>query len=254
MKGIPGFTKIFECDPTEEYFGYKSLDDYFTRRFRPGMRPVAEPHDDKVITSACEAVPYALRENVQERNTFWIKGEPYSLQHMLYDDPLAKEFVGGTVLQSFLSPLRYHRWHAPVSGSIVKIVHVPGTYYAISPALSFKATNDNPDIENNGYSQAFLTNVATRALVFIQADNEDIGLMVFASIGMMEVSSCEVTVKVGQRVKKGDEIGMFHFGGSSYVMVFRPETKIDFDEQVMKGLGDGKTAVKVRSRVGTVHS
>ncbi|KAF5348549.1 hypothetical protein D9756_009638 [Leucocoprinus leucothites] len=254
LKEIPGFVETFECDPKKEFFGYASLDDYFTRRFRPKARPVASPHDDRVIVSGCESVPYALRHNVEERNTFWIKGEPYSLQHLLYDDPLAPQFTGGTVFQSFLSPLRYHRWHSHVSGKIVKVVQVQGTYYAISPTLGFAATNNNPDIENNGYSQAFLTNVATRCLIFIEADNKDIGLMVLAAIGMMEVSSTEATVKAGQRVKKGDEIGMFHFGGSSYVMVFRPETKIDFSGQVMKGLKDGKTAVQVRSHVGTVRS
>jgi len=29
-------------------------------------------------------------------------------------------FVGGTVYQAFLSALNYHRWHAPVAGTIVR--------------------------------------------------------------------------------------------------------------------------------------
>lgn len=36
-------------------------------------------------------------------------------------------------------------------------------------------------------------------------------------------------VAVGQLVKKGDEIGMFHFGGSTHCLVFRPETRLEFD-------------------------
>lgn len=254
MRELPDFTETFECNPNKEFFGFESMDAYFTRALRPGVRPVAGPDDDRIITSACESVPYALRYDVQERKTFWIKSEPYSLQHFLYNDPLAPQFSGGTVLQSFLSALRYHRWHSPVSGTIVKVVSVQGSYYAISPTLSFTATNNKPDVEKNGYSQAFLTNVATRMLIFIEADNKDIGLMVFAAIGMMDVSSCEATVKEGQRIKKGDELGMFHFGGSSYAMVFRPETKIEFSDQVMKGLKDGKSLVEVRSHVGTVRS
>lgn len=254
MSEIPGFTETFECDPSREFFGFASMDAYFTRTLRPGVRPVASPDDDRVITGACESVPYSLRHNVQERNTFWIKSEPYSLQHFLYDDPLAPQFSGGTILQSFLSPLRYHRWHSPVSGKIAKVVSVQGTYYAISPSLSFTATNNKPDVEKNGYSQAFLTNVATRMLIFIEADNKNIGLMVFAAIGMMDVSSCEATVRAGQRIKKGDELGTFHFGGSSYAIVFRQETKIDFSDQVMKGLKDGKSLVKVKSHLGTVRS
>ncbi|KAL5506033.1 hypothetical protein EMCRGX_G007598 [Ephydatia muelleri] len=36
-----------------------------------------------------------------------------------------------------------------------------------------------------------------------------------SQMGMAEVSSCEIKVKPGDHLKKGDELGMFHFGGSS---------------------------------------
>lgn len=36
-----------------------------------------------------------------------------------------------------------------------------------------------------------------------------IGLMAFMGIGMAEVSSCHITAKEGQQVKKGDQLGMF---------------------------------------------
>ena len=29
-------------------------------------------------------------------------------------------------------------------------------------------------------------------------------------------------VKEGQRIVKGDELGMFHFGGSTHCLIFRP--------------------------------
>ncbi len=38
-------------------------------------------------------------ENVAESVEFWLKGQPYSLQNMMDFDPLAKQFVGGTVYQ-----------------------------------------------------------------------------------------------------------------------------------------------------------
>jgi phosphatidylserine decarboxylase len=38
--------------------------------------------------------------------------------------------------------------------------------------------------------------------------------MCFLAVGMPEVSTCEMTVYVGQHVNKGDTIGMFHYGGS----------------------------------------
>jgi phosphatidylserine decarboxylase len=45
--------------------------------------------------------------------------------------------------------------------------------------------------------------------MFFEADNKDLGLVCFLGIGMTEVSTCDITVKEGQHVKKGDEIGMF---------------------------------------------
>ncbi len=44
---------------------------------------------------------------------------------------------------------------------------------------------------------------------------------------MDEVSTCEITVKEGQHVRKGDQTGMFHFGGSSHVLLFRKDVNID---------------------------
>jgi hypothetical protein len=39
--------------------------------------------------------------------------------------------------------------------------------------------------------------------------------------GMAEVSSCVVSVKEGQHVRRGDEIDFFQFGGSTHCLVFR---------------------------------
>lgn len=41
---------------------------------------------------------------------------------------------------------------------------------------------------------------------------------------MTEISSCEPTVREGQRVKRGEELGMFHFGGSSSLLLFNKES------------------------------
>jgi phosphatidylserine decarboxylase len=70
------------------------------------------------------------------------------------------------------------------------------------------------------HAQGYLSAVATRAIIYIQADNPAIGLVAVVQIGMSEVSSCEVTVQEGERVSKGDEIGMFHFGGSTFCLMF----------------------------------
>ncbi len=219
---MPGFVEEYKCNPELPYYGFKSWDDFFTREFRKGKRPVECPDDDSVIVNACESAPYRLAKNVKQRDRFWIKTQPYSIEHMLAGDPLFVKFVGGTVYQAFLSALSYHRWHSPVNGKIVKACVIDGSYYSEALSEGFDPTGENE-------SQGYITELATRALIFIEADNPAIGLMCVVPVGMTEISSCQITVYAGQHVKKGDQLGMFHFGGSTHCLIFGPHVKLDFD-------------------------
>jgi len=222
MAAMPNFAQTFVCDPSQPHYGFTSWDDFFTRTFRPGRRPVAGAGDDDIITNACESAPYRIATDVRRVDTFWLKGQPYSLRHVFGDDPVNEEFVGGTVYQAFLSALSYHRWHAPVSGRVVSTRVIDGSYYAQSPAVGFDPASPNE-------SQGYITEVATRGVIVIEADNPRIGLMAFVAVGMAEVSTNEITVVPGQHVSKGDQLGMFHFGGSTHLLVFRPGVELDFD-------------------------
>jgi len=141
---------------------------------------------------------------------------------MLAHDSLAQNFAGGTVYQAFLSALSYHRWHAPVSGTIKKAYVVDGTYFS-EPLFEGLGDHNTAEIDQGGIitGQGYITALAARAIIFIEADNPNIGLMAFIGVGMDEVSTCDITVKEGQHVKKGEQTGMFHFGGSSHCLIFR---------------------------------
>lgn len=116
--------------PSAPNFGYKSWDDFFTRELQPDARPVASPDDNAVIANSCESRPYNLERHVKLRDRFFAKGQRYSLLDMLAHDSAAHDFVGGTVYQAFLSALSYHRWHAPVSGTVRKAWVQDGTYFS----------------------------------------------------------------------------------------------------------------------------
>ena len=242
-KAMPNFMKDFQCDPKAPYYGFTSWDDFFTRELRKGVRPVADPKDDRVIVNACESAPYRLAADVKLNDRFWIKEQPYSLVYMFDGDPSVREFVGGTIYQAYLSALCYHRWHAPLSGKIIKIKIIDGSYFATNPGIGFDP------IAPVG-SQGYLAAVATRALILIEADNPDIGLMALLFIGMGDVSSNEVTVSEGQHVTKGDPLGTFHFGGSSYCMIFQPGVFLEFD---LHGQTPGldSNIIPVRSKIAT---
>jgi phosphatidylserine decarboxylase len=213
----------YEYEPDDEYWGFTSWNDFFTRRFREGQRPVAGPGDDKVIVSACESTPYAISTDVKKQDRFWLKRQPYSLQDMLANDDAVDQFVGGTVYQAFLSALNYHRWHSPVSGTVVKAFVKQGTYYSEADV-----EGEDPAGPNN--SQGYITHVATRALFLIQADDPGIGLMCFMPVGMAEVSSCVIAANIvpGAHLTKGQELGYFQYGGSTHCLIFRPDVIRDF--------------------------
>lgn len=237
------FNTTFKCEPAQPYHGFTSWDNFFTREFRDGVRPVGQPDDDRFIVNACESAPYNLQHDVEERTRFWIKTQPYSVSYMLARDEFTPQFIGGTVYQAFLNALSYHRWHSPVSGTVVKTHLQPGTYYSEARMAGFDEAAPNE-------SQGYITEVATRALVFIQANNPDIGLMCFMAVGMAEVSSCDITVTEGQKLVKGEQLGMFHYGGSTHCLMFRKGVNVIFDLPEEPGLN--ATNIPVNSAIAFV--
>ena len=244
LRAMPNFEQEFICDPKQPHWGFRSWDDFFTRELRAGARPVAHPDDDRVIVNACESAPFRIARHVHFRDRFWIKSQPYSIVHMLANDSLASSFVGATVYQAYLNPLSYHRWHSPVNGTITKAYVKDGTYYAEASSHGFDPAGPND-------SQAYITEIATRALIFIEADSPDIGLMCVLAVGMAEVSTCEITVYEGERVRKGDQIGMFHFGGSTHCLIFGPGVKLEFDHHGQKP-GLHSSNIHVNARIATI--
>lgn len=206
--------ELFEHDPHAAHWGFLSWNDFFTRKFKSGARPVAEPDNNKIIVSACESTPYRISTDVGEWSTFWIKSQPYSLRFMMNNDEHAASFIGGTVYQAFLDACNYHRWHSPINGTIKKMVIKDGCYYSEAPTET-----DGPAEPN--WPLSYLVQVATRAIIFIECDDPQLGLVCFIAVGMAEVSSTIITVESGQKVRKGEELGYFQYGGSSYCLIFR---------------------------------
>jgi phosphatidylserine decarboxylase len=219
--------------PDAPYWGFSSWNDFFTREVKPGARPIVGKHDDKVIVAACDSTVYRVSRDVQAQSEFWIKSQPYSLTDMLNND-YVETFVGGDVWQAFLSPFNYHRWHSPIAGTIHKAYVKEGLYFS-------QATSMGEDPTDQDHSEGYITNVQTRAIFFIEADDKKIGMVCVMPIGMVEISSCVIheEIKRGYHVEKGEELGYFQFGGSTHCLIFQPGAIKDFkvtkDESVKFG-------------------
>jgi phosphatidylserine decarboxylase len=243
----------FQYDPEKPYWGFTSWNNFFTRKFKDGERPVAEPDNSKVITSACESTPYAIEQNVKLSDTFWIKSQPYSLKDMFTapKEELAQKFVGGTVYQAFLSAYNYHCWHAPVSGTISDLYLVEGTYYS-------EAESEGQDPAGPNNSEGYITAVAARMVIVIDCDDKSLGQIACIFVGMAEVSSCVNVVNIHDHVTKGDEIGYFQFGGSTYCMIFQKEVVIQnfftFPQAIIKATfeNENPSIIKLNSMLAIV--
>ncbi|WP_061959310.1 phosphatidylserine decarboxylase family protein [Cupriavidus pauculus] len=229
--------------PGEPYGGFPSWNAFFTRKFRDAARPVASPDDDRVIVNACESTPYHFSVGATATDKFWMKSQPYSLGDMFghRDQALVDHFTGGTVYQAFLSAFNYHRWHAPVPGTVVHAYLVPGTYYSC-----MEGVGEDPEGLND--SQGYTTAVATRAVIVIDHGDAVLGQVACLFVGMAEVSSCVIAVEEGQRVEKGQELGHFQYGGSTWCLVTGAE--LGFDLHHAPGSGE---VVRVNASLATLR-
>ncbi|MDR0983945.1 MAG: phosphatidylserine decarboxylase family protein [Ruminococcus sp.] len=219
---------FYKYNDKEPYFGFKSWNDFFIREFKDGVRPIYAPDDNSIVNCACESGAYKISENIQKGEKFWLKKQEYSVEYMLDSDchKWSDIFVGGTIFQAFLSATKYHRWHCPVNGKIVDCYNIDGTYYS-----ELLQDMKDPDKSGPNFSQGYITHTAARCVIIIES--ETLGRIAFVAVGMAEVSSCKITAKVGQTIKKGDELGYFQFGGSSHCLIFEPNVKLKFVEDAI---------------------
>jgi phosphatidylserine decarboxylase len=205
----------FVFDRAAPHWGWTSYNDFFHREIRKEARPIAAPGDPKVIVSANDGNLVTIARGVQRTDTFWLKGEPFSLADMLDRSEYVDRFVGGYVFQSFLSGANYHRWHAPIDGVVRDARIVNGLLFSEAESAGF---DPNAGILSEGYDAC----VNTRGLVFIESPDPSIGMVCVMPIGITEISSVTITVKAGDQVAKGDQLGYFSYGGSSMCLVFQP--------------------------------
>ncbi|MFD9904848.1 phophatidylserine decarboxylase associated domain-containing protein [Streptomyces sp. NPDC059063] len=202
-------------DPADAHGGFLSFNDFFHREVKSSARPIDGTTDAKCIVSANDGRVVKYASQVQRSDTFWLKGQPYSLFNMLNgDEDHTRLFTGGTVFQSFLSGGNYHRWRAPVDGIVRKVERVE--------ALMFSdAETAGVDPDAGTQSQGYETAVNTRGLIYIESA-APIGTVCVMPIGITEISSITIDVHENDVVKKGDELGWFSYGGSSMCLVFQP--------------------------------
>ncbi len=126
----------------------------------------------------------------------------------------------------------------------MKAYLVDGTYYS-------DAESEGEDPGGLNDSQGYISAVAARAVIVIDCDDAAIGEVACVFIGMAEVSSCMIEALPGQRVRKGDELGYFQYGGSSMCLIFRPGVIESF--VVKPPFSDEQPPINVNAHLATAR-
>ena len=103
--------------------------------------------------------------------------------------------------------------------------------YLVDGAYYSDADSEGEDPSGLNDSQGYITAVAARAVIVIDCDDPGIGEVACVFVGMAEVSSCMIEALPGQRVRKGEELGYFQYGGSTYCLIFRPGVIESFERK-----------------------
>jgi phosphatidylserine decarboxylase precursor len=190
--------------------GWLTFNQFFAREIRPGMRPVADPHDDTVIVSPADAV-FMGAWPIDEHSRITVKGIEWSIAELLDGSPHANAFANGVYMHSFLAVGDYHRYHVPVGGVIKEVRNVHGRVY-----LDVIRRPDGSLTSVRGDTFQFNQE---RGIVVI--DSPALGLVAVVPVGMSLISSVNLTPEVGVELRKGEEFGFFQFGGSDIVILFQ---------------------------------
>ncbi len=205
--------------PLEQYSG---LQEFFTRRLRPGARPL--PSDPHVVVSTADGTVIE-GGTVTTGHLLDAKDAGFTLADLLADGEAARRLEGGAYLATYLSPRDYHRVHAPVGGKVVAWHHVPGRLFPV---------NDRSVAREPG-----LFSKNERFVTVIEGPAGLCAVVMVAAVGVGHITASydpEVSThgngfsrgNVRHKhfaepvpIARGDELGIFNLG-STTIIVFEP--------------------------------
>jgi len=226
---IKGFIKRNNIDMSQyEDRKFDSFNDFFTRKILQGKR-FFEQNPDK-LCSPCDGKLTAYK--IDEQSVFKIKHSPYTVNDLLCDEELSKEYLNGYCLIFRLCTDDYHRYAHIDDGKVLYIKSINGVLHTVRPI----AQNRYPVFAQN-----------SREYTVIDTDN-------FGKIVQMEVGALLIgrisNIKEQTDVIRGSEKGMFEFGGSTIIILFKENT-IKLDKEILDNTSNDKeTVVRMGQTVG----
>lgn len=215
---IDGFIRANGIDMTDYVREpYRCFNDFFTRRLKDGARKI--DYDSDVLISPCDGYLSAYR--ISKDAEFAIKNSWYNVDDLVGGAPVADEYNNGVCLVLRLGVENYHRYCYIDDGFKSRNHHINGRYHPVQPIVVRKRP-------------VFIQN--TREYCMLETKN-------FGRVVQIEVGACLVGKIDNYReagvTHRGEEKGLFRFGGSTIVLLFK-ENVLDIPQELFDDTLRGK--------------
>jgi phosphatidylserine decarboxylase len=208
---------------------FRSLHDCFTRRLKPGVRPINA--DPQILVSPCDAIVGAFGK-ITGTDLYQIKGARYALADLLRDANLVDAHRDGRYVTLRLTSSMYHRFHAPHDCRVDHVAYIPGDTWNVNPAALRRV--EKLYCKNERAILRTKLSKGGYAITLVP-----VGAVLVAGIRLrfIDVELClrrrgPSGVACNAEFKKGEEMGWFEHG--STIIVFAPDG-FSFCDNVREG-------------------
>jgi phosphatidylserine decarboxylase len=201
-----------EFDPVDRY---RTLNELFTRRLV--MPRSFDPHADTLIAPCDGSIQGYGR--LRGDSVLQVKGLEYSVRELLTDSAAHLDRArDGAFISLYLSPRRYHGYHAPATLHVERLIHEPGGLLPVNAMVVNRmpvfTRNERVVLEGRRLSGQRVW------MVFVGATN--VGSITIEFEPALHTNTAQRTRRVFEYsdriVKKGDYLGAFRMGSS--ILVF----------------------------------
>jgi phosphatidylserine decarboxylase len=193
---------------------FSSLHACFTRRLKPGTRPV-DPRPE-VIVSPCDAIVGECGA-VAGTTVFQAKGFPYEIGELIPDTALQERYRDGRYVTLRLKSSMYHRFHAPADCTVDEVRYISGDTWNVNPVAlkrieKLYCRNERAVLPLGGLRGGSICMVPVAAILVASMKFHCLPHLPDLRSGGQTRFRCQA------RYRKGEEMGYFQHG--STIIVF----------------------------------
>lgn len=233
------FAKCYNVNLNEALYtkpqDYASFNQFFIRPLKADARPIIEGSQHLCLPAdGCVSEVGTIEHN----RLIQAKGHPFTLEALLAEDEeLAKTFIDGQFLTTYLSPRDYHRVHMPCDGTLRKMIYVPGELFSVNPFLA----RHIPDLFARNervicvFDTAFgpMVQILVGATVTASMSTVWAGVINPPRLQQVVVREYPETGDSAVKLNKGEEMGAFRLG-STVINLF-PKNTVDLNLNLKAG-------------------